>query len=163
MQSIKGIDYAMFDAAAGSYVATYPAPAGSPAGTTPPTGGSGASKTPKVKTVEVLKRATLAPTFPRLKISTTILRLGGGRSVAITFRLRHTSRVTLTIRNAKGKVVRRIRAPKYKAHTVLRLRWDGRDSSGHLVKPGRYRFTVTATGSHYNKTARGTVRVVAAT
>ena len=44
VQSIKGIDYAMFDAAAGSYVATYPAPAGSPPGTTPPTGGTGAQQ-----------------------------------------------------------------------------------------------------------------------
>ena len=46
---------------------------------------------------------------------------------------------------------------------VVLLRWDGRDSKGHLVKPGRYEFTVTATGSHYQKTARGSVRVVAAT
>ncbi|HEX5926139.1 MAG TPA: FlgD immunoglobulin-like domain containing protein, partial [Baekduia sp.] len=162
VQNIKGIDYAMFDAAAGSYVATYPTPAGSSPGTTPPTtGASAASTTPKVKAVEVLKRATLAPTFPRLKISTTTLRPGSGRSLAITFRLKHTSRVVLTIRNAKGKVVRRIRAPKHKAHTVLRLRWDGKDSRGSYVKPGRYRYTVTATGSHYQKTARGSVRVLA--
>ena len=163
VQNIKGIDYAMFDAAAGSYVATYPAPAGTPPGTTPPatTGGGAASKTSTVKTVEILKRATLAPTFPRLKISTTTLHPGGGRSLAITFRLKHTSRVVLTIRNAKGKVMRRIRAPKHKAHTVLRLRWDGKDSRGHYVKAGRYRYTVTATGSHYQKTARGSVRVLA--
>jgi hypothetical protein len=162
VQNIKGIDYAMFDAAGGSYVATYPAPGSSPSGT-PPLGGSGASKSTKVKAVEVLKRATLAPTFPRLKISTTVLRPGGGRSLAITFRLRHTSRIVFSIRDAKGKVVRRIRAPKHKAHTVLRLRWDGRDSKGRYVKPGRYRFTITATGKHYQKTARGSVRVVAAT
>jgi hypothetical protein len=163
VQTIKGIAYATFDGSGGAYVATYPAPAGTPPTGTPP-GGAGSSKaTPKVKTVEVLKRATLAPTFPRLKISTQQLRLGNGRSVAITFRLKHTSRIVLSIRDAKGKVVRRIRAAKRKAHTVLRLRWDGRDSKGHYVKPGRYRFTVTATGSHYQKTARGSVRVVAAT
>jgi hypothetical protein len=161
VQNIKGIDYAMFDAAGGSYVATYPAAGSSPSGT-PPTGTSGASKTPKVQTVQVLKRATLAPTFPRLKISTTVLRLGGGRSLAITFRLKHTSRVVLSVRDAKGKVVRRIRATTHRAHTVLRLRWDGRDSKGHYVKPGRYRFTLTATGKHYQKTARGSVRVLAA-
>ena len=155
----------MFDAVAGSYVATYPAPAGAPPPrATPPTsGGSAASKPTSVKTVEVLPRATLAPTFPRLKISTTTLRPGGGRSLAITFRLKHTSRVVLTVRDAKGKVVRRIRVAKHKAHTVLRLRWDGRDTKGRYVKPGRYKFTVTATGSHYNTTARGAVRVVAAT
>jgi hypothetical protein len=163
VQTIKGIAYAMFDGTGGgSYVATYPAPAGGPAAP-PPVAGGGASKPANktVKAVQVLPRATLAPTFPRLKTSTTTLRPGGGRSLAITFRLRHTSRVVLTIRNAKGKVVRRIRAPKRKAHTVLRLRWDGKDSKGHFVSPGRYRFTVTATGSHYQKTARGSVKVLA--
>ena len=56
-QTIKGIDYATFPAAAGSYVATYPAPAARrrPAGAT---GGGAASKTANVKTVEVLTRAT---------------------------------------------------------------------------------------------------------
>jgi hypothetical protein len=166
VQNIKGIDYAMFDGAAGSYVATYPAPAGSPAGPAVPAvplGGGATSKSAAVKTVQVLPRATLAPTFPRLKLSTTTLRLGGGRSAAITFRLKHTSRVVLSVRDAKGKVVRRIRVAQQKAHTVLRLRWDGRDSKGRYVKPGRYHFTLTATGSHYQKTARGSVRVVAAT
>jgi hypothetical protein len=163
VQTVKGIAYAMFDGSAGAYLATYPAPAGSPPGTTSRnTSGSGASKSTKVKTVEVLRRATLAPTFPRLKLSTTLLRPGGGRSLAITFRLKHTSRIVFSIRDAKKKVVRRIRATKHKAHTVLRLRWDGRDSKGRYVKPGRYRFTVTATGSHYQKTARGSVRVLAA-
>jgi hypothetical protein len=161
VQNIKGIDYAMFDAAAGSYVATYPAP-GAPPPAAPPIGGSGASSAKKVKTVQVLPRATLAPTFPRLKISTTILRPGGGRSLAITFRLKHTSRIVLSVRDAKGKVVRRIRVPQHKAHTVLRLRWDGRDSKGRYVKPGRYRFSLTANGKHYQKTAHGSVRVVAA-
>ena len=106
--------------------------------------------------VEVLSRRTSAPTFPRLKLSTTKLRPGGGRWLAITFRLKHTSRVVLTFRTTKGKIVRRIRTPRrYKAGTVLRLRWDGRDSKGRYVKPGRYGFTVTAAGSHYQKTARG--------
>jgi flagellar hook assembly protein FlgD len=157
-QTIKGITYATFPADGGSYVATYPAPAGSGAAQ------GGATKKPaRIKTVEVLSRRIAAPTFPRLKLSTHELRPGAGRSLAITFRLKHTSRVVLTFRTTKGKIVRRIRTPKrYKAGTVLRLRWDGRDSKGHYVKPGRYRFTVTATGKHYQKTARGSVRVLAA-
>jgi hypothetical protein len=160
-QTIKGITYATFPADAGSYVATYPAPAAT-AGSAPQ-GGGASKKTASIKTVEVLSRRTSAPTFPRLKLSTTKLRPGGGRSLAITFRLKHTSRVVLTFRTTKGKIVRRIRTPKrYKAGTVLRLRWDGRDSKGHYVKPARYRFTLTATGSHYEKTARGSVRVLAA-
>jgi flagellar hook capping protein FlgD len=161
-QTIKGIAYATFAAGAGSYVATYPAPPAVP-GTPAPVAGTAASKQATIRAVQVLPHSTKAPTFPRLKLSTLKLRLGAGRSLAITFRLKHSSRVVLTIRNAKGKIVRRIRAPKHKAHTVLRLRWDGRDSRGHYVAPGRYSFTLTATGSHYRKTARGSVRVVAAT
>jgi hypothetical protein len=160
-QTFRGVVYATFDASAGSYVATYPG--SGPAVPAGPTGGGSAEskKAAVVQAVQVLSRTTKAPTFPRLKISALKLRLGGGRSIAFTFRLKHTSRVVLTIRNAKGKIVRRIRAPKHKAKTVLRLRWDGRDSKGHFVKPGRYRFTITATGSHYQKTARGSLRVVA--
>ncbi len=134
-QTIKGIAYATFDAVAGSYVATYPAPAVGPAAA-PGTAGSTSKSVAAIRSMQVLPRKTKAPTFPRLKISATTLRPGGGRSLAITFRLKHTSRVTLTIRNAKGKVVRRIRAPKHKAHTVLRLRWDGKDSRRHYVKAG---------------------------
>jgi hypothetical protein len=159
-QTIKGITYATFPADAGSYVATYPAPPAVPAA---PQGGA-SKRTTRIKTVEVLSRRTSAPTFPRLKLSTTKLRPGGGRSLAITFRLKRTSRVVLTFRTTKGKIVRRIRTPRrYKAGTVLRLRWDGRDSKGHYVKPARYRFTLTASGPHYQKTARGSVRVLAAT
>jgi hypothetical protein len=157
-QTIKGITYATFPADAGSYVATYPAPQG-----VATAAGAGSKKAARIRTVQVLSRRTAAPTFPRLKLSTHTLRPGGGRSLAITFRLRHTSRVVLTFRTAKGKIVRRIRTPRrYKAGTVLRLRWDGRDSNGRYVKPGRYRFTLTATGKHYQKTARGSVRVLAA-
>jgi flagellar hook assembly protein FlgD len=112
--------------------------------------------------VQVLSRNTKAPTFPRLKLSATKFRPGAGRSFAITFRLKHTSRVVLTFRTTKGKIVRRIRTPKrYKAGTVLRLRWDGRDSKGHYVKPATYPFTLTATGKRYQKTARGSIRVLA--
>ena len=165
IQTIKGITYATFPADAGAYVATYPAarrhaPAGGGGG-----GGQGSSKTtPNIATVQVLAKTTRAPTFPRVKLSAHRFRPGAGRALAITFRLKRTSRVVLTFRTTKGKIVRRIRtAKRYKAGTVLRLRWDGRDTSGRYVKPGRYKFTVTATGSHYNTTARGAVRVVAAT
>ena len=159
-QTIKGITYATFPADAGSYVATYPAPAPAAAVATQ---GAASKKTARIRTVEVLSRRTAAPTFPRVQLSTQRLRPGGGRSLAITFRLKHTSRVVLTFRTTKGKIVRRIRTPRrYKAGTVLRLRWDGRDSKGRYVKAGRYRFTLTATGSHYQKTARGSVRVLAA-
>jgi flagellar hook capping protein FlgD len=162
-QTIKGITYATFPADAGAYVATYPAPAAQP-----PAGGGGGGQdssktTPKIATVQVLPKATSAPTFPRVKLSAQRFRPGAGRSLAITFRLKRTSRVVLTFRTTKGKIVRRIRTPKrYKAGTVLRLRWDGRDAKGRYVKPGTYRFTLTASGTRYQRTARGSVRVLAA-
>ena len=82
--------------------------------------------------------------------------------IALSFLAAHTSRIVLSVRDAKGRLVRRIRVAQHKAHTVLRLRWDGRDSKGRSVKPGRYRFSLTANGKHYKKTAHGSVRVVAA-
>jgi flagellar hook assembly protein FlgD len=81
---------------------------------------------------------------------------------SLTFRLAHTARLTWTIRSAKGKIVRRIRTQTYRTGTVLRLRWDGKDSRGHYVRPGRYAFTLTASAHRYSRTARGSVRVLAA-
>jgi flagellar hook capping protein FlgD len=160
-QTIKGIAYATFPAAAGNYVATYPAPPAAAPPTTPAVA-KAASKPKLIRTVEVLSRRTKAPTFPALKLSAKTFRPGAGRSLAITFRLKRTSRVVLTLRTRKGKVVRRIRTPRrYKAGTVLRLRWDGRDAKGRYVAPGTYRFTLTATGTRYQRTARGSVRVLA--
>ena len=68
--------------------------------------------------------------------------------------------MALTFRNASGKVVRTIKAPRHAKSTVLRLRWDGRDTRGRYVANGTYRFTLTATGAHYKKTARGSVRIL---
>jgi hypothetical protein len=157
-QVVKGVPYAFFPAASGAYTAVYPPPppAASAAATT-----ARASRA-RVRPYSVLSRKTKAPTFPRLRLSARTFRPGSGRFFAITLRLKRTSRLVLTFRNAKGKTVRRIRVPKHKAGTVLRLRWDGRDSKGHYVKAGRYRFTLTAVGSHYRKTARGSVRTLTA-
>ena len=159
-QVIKGVAYAFFPATSGAYTAVYPPPP-------PPLVASAAAATARpsrarVRPYSVLSRKTKAPTFPRLRLSARSFRPGSSRFFAMTLRLAHTSRLVLTFRNAKGKAVRRIRVPKHKAGTVLRLRWDGRDSKGHYVKAGRYRFTLTAVGSHYRKTAKGSVRTLTA-
>jgi flagellar hook assembly protein FlgD len=111
----------------------------------------------------VLSAKTVAPAFPKVRTSARRFRPGSGRSFAITFRLTRAATVTLTIRDAKGKVVRTIRVPKRKAGTVLRLRWDGRDTRGRFVKAGRYRFTIkAATSSKRASTASGSLSVLKA-
>ena len=164
-RTVKGITYKVFDAAAGSYVATYP-----PGPDAPPATGSsvalvGSSATDKAAkanpaTVQVLPRSVTAPTFPRVKRSGSSLRPGGGRTFALTFRLPRTASSALTFRDAKGKVVRTLKAPRHAKGTVLRLSWDGRDRQGRYVANGSYRFTLTAKAAHYAKTARGSVRIV---
>jgi flagellar hook capping protein FlgD len=163
-RTVKGITYAVFDAAAGSYVATYPPGPARPStgSSTTTTGGSSAEKSAKANpaVVQVLPRSIAAPTFPRLKRSGSSLRPGAGRTFALLFRLPRTASVALSFRNASGKVVRTIRAPRHAKGTVLRLRWDGRDTRGRYVANGRYRFALTATAAHYKKTARGSVRIL---
>jgi flagellar hook assembly protein FlgD len=77
-------------------------------------------------------------------------------------KLRKTSRLVLKIRGKGGKVVRTIRVPKRKAGTTVRVRWDGKDARGRYVSAGTYAYTLTAVGSHYLRTARGSVAVLAA-
>jgi hypothetical protein len=165
-RTVKGVAYAVFDAVAGSYTATYPPGPPPPASTSPSTSLSGAANVhaavektnPKI--VQVLSRSTKAPTLPRMKASATSLHPGGGRTFALTFRLARTSSVALTFRDARGKVVRTIKAARHAKGTVLRMRWDGRDRRGRYVAAGHYRYTVAASASHYHLTARGTLRIV---
>jgi hypothetical protein len=162
-QVIKGVPYAFLPAASGRYTATYPPPPPpAPAPASPGARTATSRSSHAVQAVSVLSRKTKTPTFPRLRRSARTFRPGSGRFFAITVRLRRSSRLVLTFRTSKGRYVRRIRAPKHRAGTVLRLRWDGRDSKRHYVKPGRYRFTLTAVGRHYLQTARGSVRTLKA-
>ena len=163
-QTVKGIVYAVFDAAAGSYTATYPPGPPSatppPASTPPAAGARAALNKDNPSLVQILPRTVRASTFPRLKASATSLRPGAGRTFALTFRLARTSSVTLSFSNARGKVVRTIKLARHAKGTVVRMRWDGRDRRGHYVPAGRYHYTATATATRYHRTARGTVRIV---
>jgi subtilisin family serine protease/flagellar hook assembly protein FlgD len=53
------------------------------------------------------------------------------------------AQVTLTVRNARGTVVRRLTARRGEA-TVVPLSWDGRNASGTRVPAGTYSWKVTA-------------------
>jgi hypothetical protein len=162
-QTIKGVAYAFVDAVPGAYRAIYPGGAvggAAAAGGGPSTATSIAARIPAFS---VLARSTRAPTFPSLRRSARTFRPGGGRSFAVTFRLARTSRVVFTVRTARGTIERRIRVASHRKGTVLRLRWDGRDTRGRYVKAATYRFTVSSiTARGRAQTARGSVRVLTA-
>jgi FlgD Ig-like domain len=99
---------------------------------------------------------------PFATANATRFRPGAKRTFVLTVKLRKTSRLVLTIRGKGGKVVRTIRVPKRKAGTTVRVRWDGKDARGRYVSAGTYAYTLTAVGSHYLRTARGSVAVLAA-
>jgi hypothetical protein len=162
-RTVKGVAYAVFDAQSGSYVATYPAPAGggvgaggaqAGAGTTANTGsgsnGGKGSGTSKVKT----------PTFPKLLLNVKTFRLGGGRTFTVSFKARKTAKFTLTIVNAKGKLVRTLSAGRRAKGKTVTFKWNGRDRRGKFVAAGTYRFTVTARAGKSKQTVKGSVKVV---
>jgi hypothetical protein len=113
-----------------------------------------------VLAIQVLPRGTRAPTFPRLRRSGHRFHPGAGRVFSVTFRLPRSARVTFTLRNRRGRLVRRFRAGGRARGTVLRFNWDGRDRRGRFVRAGLYRFAVTANARRYHRVARGSVRVV---
>jgi FlgD Ig-like domain len=108
--------------------------------------------------------ASTKPTKPApfATASASRFRPGANRNFVLTVKLRKTSRLVLKIRGKNGKVVRIIRVPKRKAGTTVRVRWDGKDARGRYVSAGSYGYTLTAVGSHYLRTARGSVAVLAA-
>ena len=90
-------------------------------------------------------------------------RPGSKRTFVVTVRLRRAARVVLTLRTPNGKIVRRLRVGRHKAGTVVRLRWDGKNTRGRYVAAARYGYSVTAVGSAgYERTARGNLNVLRA-
>jgi hypothetical protein len=168
-ETIKGVEYAILPDASGEYVASYPAPTaphptpgddGSTGGGGNTGGGSTGAGTGAAATVP--SSATSKPkALPFVSASAASFRPGAKRTFVLTVRLKRAARIVLTLRDRKGKVVRTIRVPKHKAGTV-RVRWDGKDSRGRYVKAAKYGYTVTAIGSRYKKTSKGSVRVLTA-
>jgi hypothetical protein len=108
--------------------------------------------------------ASTKPTkvLPFVSASGPRFRPGSKRAFVLTVRLRKASRLVLTFRGRDGKAVRRIRVPKRKAGSIVRVRWDGKDQRGRFVAAGTYRYTLTAVGARYLRTAPGSVAVLTA-
>jgi hypothetical protein len=140
--------------ASASWTITAPAGSGGSTGgaaTTTTTGSSANDKTSG--------KAKTTPAF--LTVSGARFRPGGKRSFVFKVRLTRTARIVLTIKDSHGKVVRTIRVARHKPGTVT-IRWNGKDKRGHVVRAAKYRYALTAIGSHYKKTGRGSVKVLAA-
>jgi hypothetical protein len=159
-RTVKGIDYAVFDAQSGSYVAAYPVPGagvgggGSGAGSTPGKGGSGST----ANNGSDSKKAS--PTFPKVLVNVKTFRLGGGRVFTVRFKVKKTAKFTLVMTNAKGKVVRTLTAGRKKKGSTVTFKWNGRDKRGKFVSAGTYRFKVTAVAGKAKQTVKGSVKVI---
>jgi hypothetical protein len=160
-ESIKGFDYAILPNASGAYEARYvPRPTG---GGSTGGGSAGGGSTAGATTPGPVKGASSKPRKlpPFASASAKRFRPGSKRAFVVTVRLPKAARLVLTLRDKHGKVVRTIRVPRHKAGTV-RVRWDGKDRRGHYVGAGTYRYTLTAAGTGYARTARGSVAVLTA-
>jgi hypothetical protein len=108
-----------------------------------------------------LKGETRQPAF--VTASAATFRPGSKRTFIVTVRLRRAARVVLTIRTPNGRIVRQLRVGRHKAGTVVRLRWDGKNTRGRYVSAARYGYSLTAVGSAgYERTARGSLNVLRA-
>jgi hypothetical protein len=137
-RTVKGIDYLVFDAVAGQYEAAYaPPPARDATPGSTATQGVQASVTPPATTTPKARSPRL---FPYVVV----------RGRTLTFRLRKPARLVLTVRDRDGKVVRRIRVARRRAGIDVQLRCK--------LRPGTYKFTLTAIGTGWKQTARGTLK-----
>jgi FlgD Ig-like domain len=129
-------------------------------------GGSngGGGTTPVITETGTVAAASTKTTkaLPFVSASASRFRPGSKRTFVLTVQLRKTSRLVLTLRGADGRVVRIIRVRKHKTGTTVRVRWDGKDARGRYVSAGSYGYTLTAVGSDYLRTARGSVAVLTA-
>jgi len=140
-----------------SWTISAPAQQGSGSGATSGTTTTGTSgSTANNKTGGTTKTT---PAF--LTVSGASFRPGAKRTFVFKVRLTRSARIVLTIKNSHGKIVRTIRVGKHKAGTVT-IRWNGKDTRGHLVRAAKYSYSLTAIGSGYHKTGRGSVKVLAA-
>jgi FlgD Ig-like domain len=128
------------------------------------TGGGTSATGAGINEAGPVREASTKPTkvLPFVSPSGPRFRPGSKRAFVLTVRLRKTSRLVLTFRSRDGKVVRTIRVPKHKAGSTLRVRWDGKDRHGRFVAAGTYRYTLTAVGARYLRTAPGSVAVLTA-
>jgi flagellar hook capping protein FlgD len=150
-------------------IAAPPPPPDTTITTPPPSGGAGSAGSSGSDGAGT--GATAGSADPGTKTTATALRFvttgggsfrpGGKRTYAFTVRLPRSARIVLRIRDSRGKVVREIRVARHKAG-IVRVRWNGRDKRGRFVAAAKYRYTLTAIGTGYRRTATGGVQVLPA-
>ncbi len=72
----------------------------------------------------------------------------GGEPARISFRLRKGDRVSLTIVDAKGDVVREVATSRRARKGTVRFTWDGRDDSGSPADDAAYKPRVHLAAAH---------------
>src|SRR5204863_8990952 len=73
--------------------------------------------------------------------------VGSRRAAVATFKLTRPATVTSSIESTNGVPIRKLGKAKLKAGTAT-VRWNGRDSRGHLVYGGRYVVRVRAVNGY---------------
>jgi hypothetical protein len=80
-------------------------------------------------------------------------------TVRVTFGLREPERVTVTVEDANGDVVRELAVALRQPAGRVRLAWDGRDDAGGIVPDGPYTVLVRLLGEGRTFVARRPVNV----
>lgn len=76
----------------------------------------------------------------------TGLTLSGGTAVAAGVDLQGAAdKLVVSIKDAKGTVVRKIDLGAQKAAAAIPFAWDGKDDGGKMMADGKYTFDITAT------------------
>jgi flagellar hook assembly protein FlgD len=70
---------------------------------------------------------------------------GVGESTSVSFALSNRASIAVEVLDSSSKVVRTLASSFSYSAGRVRMTWNGRNSSGHLVQDGRYRVRITAT------------------
>jgi hypothetical protein len=96
-------------------------------------------------------------TLQSLSVAQALVRLGGG-GLRASFTVRRKAKVTITIENASGIVLRVLARSRTLTPGQHRVTWDGRDGSGNLVRGGKLGVHVVATNGLGRVDLRDTFR-----
>ncbi|MBL0385939.1 S8 family serine peptidase [Tumebacillus sp. ITR2] len=95
---------------------------------------------------EVTGTITTDKTTPSLTLTTSAVKFGpGSETLSLNYTLSEKSKVTTTVTNSAGAVVRTLENAILKDGGSYSVPWDGKNASGVLVPDGVYTVKVTAT------------------
>jgi hypothetical protein len=80
-------------------------------------------------------------------------------TAALSFRLRHSDRVTASIVDSNGRRIRTLLSDEPRKAERISLTWDGRNDAGEVVRSGRYRLRVALGQVHRTITIPTPIRV----